>query len=116
MKLENLLHKNLTDVILKSFFEVYNELGYGFLENVYQNALTYELRLKGLVADTQKIIVEYKDIIMGNYYIDKVVNEKIILELKACEGIIYQTSISNNQLSPKHKFWSQATIFEKSIR
>ena len=44
MKLENLLHKNLTDVILKSFFEVYNELGYGFLENIYQNALAYELR------------------------------------------------------------------------
>jgi GxxExxY protein len=44
-----LLHKDLTDIILKTFYEVYNELGYGFLEKVYQNSLLIELRNKGLM-------------------------------------------------------------------
>ena len=43
-----LLHHELTEVIIKTFYEVYNELGYGFLERVYQNALYLELKNKGL--------------------------------------------------------------------
>jgi GxxExxY protein len=89
METNDILFKELTDVILKSFYAVYNELGYGFLENVYQNALTYELRSKGLQAEIQqKISVNYKDIFIGNYYADIVVENKIILELKACECLM----------------------------
>ena len=51
-----LLHQDLTNVILKTFYEVYNELGYGFLEKVYQNALLIELRSKGLEVSPQKKI------------------------------------------------------------
>jgi GxxExxY protein len=88
---DDLLHKDLTDVILKSFYEVYNELGYGFLESVCQNALIYELRAKGLIADAQKkITVRYKDIIAGTYYADIMVNSTVILELKACETLIQE--------------------------
>ncbi len=43
-----LLHQELTEVIIKTFYEVYNELGYGFLERVYQNSLYLELKDKGL--------------------------------------------------------------------
>lgn len=84
----HLLHKNITDIILKSFYKVYNNLGYGFLEKVYENALLYELRNHGLDCEKQKPIkVYYEQIQVGEYYADIIVNECIILELKAAESI-----------------------------
>ena len=84
----NLLHKDTTDIILKSFYKVYNNLGYGFLEKVYDNALLYELRNQGLDCEKQKPIkVYYEQIQVGEYYADIIVNECIILELKAAESI-----------------------------
>ena len=84
----NLLHKNITDIILKSYYKVYNNLGYGFLEKVYENALLYELRNHGLNCEKQKPIkVYYEQIQVGEYYADIIVNECIILELKAAESI-----------------------------
>lgn len=57
-----LLHKDLTDRVLKAFYEVYNELGYGFLECVYQNALFLELTKRGFFVEAQKRIqVYYKE-------------------------------------------------------
>ena len=84
----NLLHKDTTDIILKSFYKVYNNLGYGFLEKVYENALLYEFRNQGLDCEKQKPIkVYYEQIQVGEYYADIIVNECIILELKAAESI-----------------------------
>lgn len=84
----NLLHKNITDIILKSYYKVYNNLGYGFLEKVYENALLYELRNHGLDCEKQKPIKVYNEQIqVGDYYADIIVNECIILELKATESI-----------------------------
>lgn len=84
-----LLHKDLTDVILKTFYEVYNELGYGFLEKVYENALLIELRNKGLeVSPQKKIKVFYKGNEVGDYYADLIVENKVILELKAVEYVV----------------------------
>ena len=84
----NLLHKNITDIILKSYYKVYNNLGYGFLEKVYENALLYELRNHSLNCEKQKPIkVYYEQIQVGEYYADIIVNECIILELKATESI-----------------------------
>ena len=84
----NLLHKDTTDIILKSFYKVYNNLGYGFLEKVYENALLYELRNQGLDCEKQKPLkVYYEQIQVGEYYADIIVNECIILELKAAESI-----------------------------
>jgi GxxExxY protein len=84
-----LLHKELTDKILKAFFDVYNELGYGFLEKVYQNALFIELKARGFQVEAQKQIkVFYKGNEVGEYYADLVVNELVILELKAAEYFI----------------------------
>lgn len=84
-----LLHKELTDRILKAFFDVYNELGYGFLEKVYQNSLYIELKSKGFKVDAQKQIkVYYKGAGVGEYYADLIVNDLVILELKAAECII----------------------------
>jgi GxxExxY protein len=52
--MNSLLHEELTKAILKIFYDVYNELGYGFLERVYQNSLFYELRLNGFKVEAQK--------------------------------------------------------------
>jgi GxxExxY protein len=80
----NLLHKELTSSILKIYYNVYNELGYGFLEKVYQNALYYELKENGFKVEAQKRIkVYYKEILVGEYVADIIVNDLVILELKA---------------------------------
>lgn len=86
--MSSILHKELTGSILKLFYEVYNELGYGFLEKVYQNALFNELKNNGFEVESQKQIkVYYKNIEVGEYYADLIVNDKVILELKATEAI-----------------------------
>lgn len=84
-----LLHEELTSAIIKTFYEVYNELGYGFLEKVYQNSLFLELKNKGFKVEAQKkISVYYKGIEVGEYYADLIVEDLVILELKAAEYIV----------------------------
>lgn len=84
-----MLHKELTGEILKAFYDVYNSLGYGFLERVYQNALFFELQSRGFKVEAQKkISVFYKGQLVGDYFADIVVNEMVILELKACDYIV----------------------------
>ena len=84
-----LLHKNLTNLILKTYYEVYNELGYGFLEKVYQNAMYVELKNKGLdVVAQKKIKVYYKSTEVGEYYADLMINDCVILELKAADYVV----------------------------
>ncbi|WP_229665868.1 GxxExxY protein [Flavobacterium suaedae] len=79
----------MTGEIIKAFYDVYNELGYGFLERVYQNALFIELKQRGFDVEAQKkISVYYKEHLVGDYFADIIVNNKVILELKAAEYII----------------------------
>lgn len=83
-----LLHKNITDKIIKCFYEVYNILGYGFLEKVYESSLYNELISCGLSCERQKKIdVFYKGKLVGEYYADIIAEEKVIIELKAAEAI-----------------------------
>mgnify|MGYP003416154911 FL=1 len=85
----DLKHKELTDGILKTFYEVYNELGYGFLEKVYQNSMYIELKNKGYKIEAQnKIKVYYKETEVGEYYADLMVENLVILELKAVDYIV----------------------------
>lgn len=84
-----LLHKPITDAILKVYYEVYNQLGYGFLEKVYQNAMYFELKSLGYKVEAQKQInVYFKKQLVGEYYSDLLVEDKVIVELKACELIM----------------------------
>ena len=77
-------YKEITDVILKSFYEVYNELGDGFLESVYENALYIVLNGYGLCVERQKdISVFFRGKVVGGFKADLIVNEKVIVELKA---------------------------------
>ncbi|HZK07433.1 MAG TPA: GxxExxY protein [Bacteroidales bacterium] len=82
------LHKDLTSHIIGCFYKVYNELGYGFLEKVYENALKIELEKEGLTVERQKpISVLYQNVVVGEYFADLVVENKVIVELKAAESL-----------------------------
>jgi GxxExxY protein len=84
-----ILHKELTESILKVFYEVYNELGYGFLEKVYQNAMYLELKSNGFKVEAQRQIkVYYKNELVGDFFADLLINDVIILELKACDSLV----------------------------
>lgn len=79
-----LLHEELSNEIIGHFYTVYNELGYGHLEPVYENALLIELRKYNYKAENQSPIkVMYREQVVGKYYADIIVEDKIILELKA---------------------------------
>ena len=81
-------HADLTKAIIGTFFDVYNALGYGFLEKIYENALAIELRHRGFAVDQQKVIrISYRDQVVGEYYADLVVNDLVILELKAVQEL-----------------------------
>ncbi len=83
-----LLHKDITDKIIKCFYEVYNILGYGFLEKVYESSLYNELISCGLSCERQKKIdVFYKGKLVEEYYADIITEDKVIIELKAAETI-----------------------------
>lgn len=87
-------NKEMTAEIINSFYKVYNTLGYGFLEKVYENALSIELKKKGFNCKRQKpITVFYENEIVGEYFADLIVNDEIIIELKACETLIEEHEI-----------------------
>jgi GxxExxY protein len=77
-------HTNITELIIRAFYTVYNTLGYGFLEKVYQNALVIELRRLGLeVIPEAPIKVYYNGQIVGEYFTDLLVASAVIVEIKA---------------------------------
>ena len=87
----NLLHKDLTDLIIQAFYKVYNELGYGFLEKVYENALIIELKKIGLLIEQQvKIKVFYDETQVGFYLADLLVESSVIVEIKAAQSLGYE--------------------------
>ena len=86
-------HSELTEKIIASFYQVYNTLGWGFLEKVYHFALLHELRKRGIEVKTRaKIDVFYDALLVGEYYADLLVENLVIVELKAAE-----------QLTPAHE-------------
>jgi len=85
---ENFKYSDITDKIIKAFYKVYNTLGYGFLEKIYENAMCIELEKTGLKYLKQHPIdVFYDDKQVGSYYADIIVENKVIIELKAAENI-----------------------------
>lgn len=81
----------MTEIIIGAFYEVYNTLGYGFIEAVYQNALCKELTRLGVPFDThRKITVFYKKEIVGYYEADIIAFDRVILELKAVRKLSFE--------------------------
>jgi GxxExxY protein len=88
MNTDRFKHKETTNIILKSFYEVYNELGDGFLESVYENALYIVLTGHGLCVERQKgINVFFRGTIIGDFKTDLIVDKKVIIELKAVRAL-----------------------------
>lgn len=83
------LFQDLTSQIISCFYKVYNKLGFGFLEKVYENSLLIELNRNGLKVERQKPInVYYDDKLVGEYFADLIVEDKVIIELKAADSLI----------------------------
>src|SRR6266480_7363148 len=84
MSTQSLKHGEVTDLILKAFFLVYDQLGYGFLEKVYENSTAIAARKLGLLVKQQvPIVVHFDGEVVGDYMIDLLVNSLVIVELKA---------------------------------
>ncbi len=82
-------HQEITEVIIGSAFEVINTIGFGFLEKVYENSLRAELNLRGLHVEQQfPITVSYKESEVGFYIADLLVEDIVVVELKAVSALI----------------------------
>jgi GxxExxY protein len=82
-------NRKLTERIIGCAYRVYNRMGFGFLESVYEKCMLIELKKAGLNADSQKPIkVYYENEIVGDFVADIIVNDTIILELKSVRRII----------------------------
>jgi GxxExxY protein len=89
-------HEQLTEKIINAFYHVFNTLGYGFLEKVYENSMIIELRKIGLQAEQQVPISVYYDAQdVGDYFADIVVNNLVIIEIKAADALVQE---NHNQL------------------
>jgi len=83
-----LIHSELTEKIIGVFYDVYNELGYGFLESTYAEATVIALEQAGLVVQREyPVPVWFRGVRVGQYFADVMVNEKILLELKTARNI-----------------------------
>ena len=82
-------HKELTEKIIGCAYRVYNKMGYGFLESVYEKCLLIELKKAGLEAESQNpITVYYDDEVVGEFVTDIIVENEIILELKSVRRVV----------------------------
>ena len=85
----DMLHKDITDKIIACFYKVYTNLGYGFLEKVYENSMLHELNKNGLKVVSQfPIKVNYDGVSVGEYFADIIVEDKVIIELKASANLV----------------------------
>ena len=85
---ETLFEEALTRQIIGAFYNVYNALGYGFLESVYGSALAYEIAARGLhVVREAGAEVRYKGQVVGTFRADLVVESRVVVELKACRKL-----------------------------
>ncbi|MDT8441092.1 MAG: GxxExxY protein [Desulfuromonadales bacterium] len=91
--MDDKLHADVTNAIICCFYSVYNKMGHGFLEKVYENALAYELKRRGLKVRQQcPVTVHYAGLVVGEYYCDLMVEDRVIVEIKAI-----------SQLRPEHE-------------
>ena len=85
---EDFKYKKVTEGIIEIFYRVYNKLGYGFLEKIYENAMMKEFKKNGIPAVSQSAIkVIYEDEIIGEYFADILVDNKVIVEIKASKSL-----------------------------
>ncbi|HCG77088.1 TPA: GxxExxY protein, partial [bacterium] len=87
--LQDFKYKELTEKIIEIFYKVYNKLGYGFLEKLYENAMMIEFKKANIPAVAQSPIeVHYENKIIGEYSVDILVDNKVIIEIKAMKSLV----------------------------
>ena len=105
--MKNLLYEDLTGKIRQAAFEIHNYFGNGFLEKVYENTLIYKLRQLEIKCEQQVPLKVYfeDNIVVGEYFADIVVENKIILELKTIENLnkIHFAQVKNYLKATKYK-------------
>ena len=97
-KMKTIYLKELSEIVIGLAIEVHRNLGNGFLEKVYENALIYELGINGISFENQKpLSVYYKEHIVGEYYADIIVENSMILELKTVRRLnpIHEAQLIN---------------------
>lgn len=95
---ESYLYSEITEAIIKCYYKVYNKLGYGFLEKVYERAMLIELQAAGFKCLLQcPIDVYYESSKVGYYLADIIVDGKVIIEIKAAENLLeaHETQLTN---------------------
>ncbi len=91
---DNYKHSDITELIIKAFYNVYNKLGHGFLEKVYENAMLIECEKLGLTCLVQSPIeVFYDNQKIGFYIADMIINRFVIVEIKAASVILNEHEI-----------------------
>ena len=101
-----IIEKELSYEIVGIAMKIYNDLGYGFLEKVYENALKNELENRGLrIKQQYPIKVKYNNKIIGDYIADLFIEDKLIIELKAIEKLskIHEAQLLNYLKATKIK-------------
>jgi GxxExxY protein len=96
--IDNYKHSDITELVIRAFYNVYNKLGYGFLEKVYEKALLIECKKLGLNCLSQcPIEVFYDNEVIGLYITDMIVNQFVIVEIKAASAITaeHETQLVN---------------------
>jgi GxxExxY protein len=118
-------NQGLTEKIIGCAMKVHSTLGPGFLESVYRNALTHELRKAGLGVESEKpIAVRYDGIIVGDFVADLVVENSVILELKANQVLVASNEVqlvnylkaTNVEVGLLLNFGGQSLQFKRKIR
>ncbi len=86
--LPELLHAEVTGSLIEAFYTVYRELGYGFIERVYENSLAIAARNLGLeIRQKVPVRVQYRGVVVGKYEVDLLANDLVIVELKAAREL-----------------------------
>ena len=91
-------HEEITGQIINAAHTVHNKLGYGFLEKVYHNSLVIELRKRGIFTEQEKQIeVKYDNQIVGEYFADIVVDNKVVVEVKSADkyNLVFEAQLLN---------------------
>jgi GxxExxY protein len=87
--MEDYLHKDLTNTVICCFYNVYNKMGFGFLEKVYENALLVEIRKTNFKVVAQlPVSVFYDGELVGEYFSDLLVDDRLIVEIKATKSLM----------------------------
>ncbi|MEK7856268.1 MAG: GxxExxY protein [Acidobacteriota bacterium] len=88
-RIESMEFEELTETIIGSAFQVYNKMGFGFLESVYERCMQIELEKAGLKVEAQKsILVRYDEHVVGEFTADLLVESKIVVELKSVSRLV----------------------------